>query len=63
LQKAFATQGFKAEIQPLSYFQDDYGLKAGAEGEDQNDDEEEEEEDDENGDIEDGEDGTDEEDL
>lgn len=34
LVKGFEAIGFKPEIKPLSFFQDDYGLKAGdAEGE------------------------------
>ncbi len=41
--KGFQDAGFKPEVQPLAFFQDDYGLKA-EDGEDDVDDEEAEEE-------------------
>ncbi|KAK3900955.1 Presequence protease 1, chloroplastic/mitochondrial [Staphylotrichum tortipilum] len=47
--KALATAGYKTQVQTLSHFYDDYGLKA-----DEEDEEEEEEEDDEDEDMEDG---------
>lgn len=51
--KGFQEAGFKPEVRPLAFFQDDYGLKA----EDGQDDVDEEEED---GEEVDGEDGDDE---
>ena len=34
IEKGFESEGFKVEVQPLTYFQDDYGLK-GEDGEDE----------------------------
>ncbi|KAI9739538.1 MAG: hypothetical protein M1834_006254 [Cirrosporium novae-zelandiae] len=52
IKQGLEEKGFKPEIHPLTYFQDDYGLKA-AEGEDDGSDEDGEE-DDEEGTLEDG---------
>ncbi|KAK4238493.1 Presequence protease 1, chloroplastic/mitochondrial [Achaetomium macrosporum] len=50
--KALAAAGYKTQVQPLSHFYDDYGLKAGEDdGEEEEDDKDEEEEDE---DMEDG---------
>ncbi|KAK0728025.1 Metalloenzyme, LuxS/M16 peptidase-like protein [Lasiosphaeria miniovina] len=41
--KALSTMGYKTQVQPLSYFYDDYGLQAGEdEGEDEDEDEDDE---------------------
>ena len=40
MKNGFEADGFKVEIQPLSFFQDDYGLKV--DGDDDDDDEEDE---------------------
>jgi hypothetical protein len=48
MEKTLGTMGYKAQIQPLSHFYDDYGLKFGEEGEegdDDDDDDQSEEED------------------
>jgi len=47
--KALSTAGYKTQVQTLTHFYDDYGLKA-----DEDEDEDEEEEDDEDEDMEDG---------
>lgn len=46
LVKKFAEVGFKPDVQPLEYFQDDYGLKP-KDGEDEPDEEDEEDDEDE----------------
>ena len=43
--QGFRGIGFEAEVKPLDFFQDDYGLKAGDEIDDDDDDDEEDEED------------------
>ncbi|KAJ9668822.1 hypothetical protein H2201_001068 [Coniosporium apollinis] len=55
LKKNFEEVGFEPEIQPLAYFQDDYGLKPAEGEEDEQPTEEEEESDDEDGSDEDDE--------
>ncbi|KAK4697960.1 hypothetical protein P7C71_g191, partial [Lecanoromycetidae sp. Uapishka_2] len=57
LVKGFGELGFKPEVRPLAFFQDDYGLQAGdgsdePEDEDEDEDEIEDEESEENGDME-----------
>ncbi len=56
--KGFESLGFKPEVKPLTFFQDDYGLKIEA-GDEDDDDEEEEDgsEDEDDDDEEEGEDG------
>lgn len=49
--KALAAAGYKTQVQTLSHFYDDYGLKADEEDEDEDEAEEDEDEDD---DMEDG---------
>jgi hypothetical protein len=40
--KGFTESGFKTQVQPLSHFQEDYGLAAGSDDEEDEDDEDEE---------------------
>ena len=47
--QGFRGIGFEAEVKPLDFFQDDYGLKAGEEIDEDDDDDEEDEEDEEEG--------------
>jgi hypothetical protein len=48
--KALAAAGYKTQVQPLSHFYDDYGLKAGEDdGEEEEEDEDEDDEDMEDG--------------
>lgn len=51
IEKGFQSEGFAPQVQPLTHFQDDYGLKVGdgsddAADEDEEDDDDDEEEDD-----------------
>lgn len=45
METAFKGMGYKVQTHELSYFHDDYGLKAGDEDEDEEEDEEDEDED------------------
>lgn len=46
MKAGFESSGYKPEVQPLKFFQDDYGLKLdGDEGDDDDDDDEEEDDD------------------
>ncbi|KAI9370781.1 Metalloenzyme, LuxS/M16 peptidase-like protein [Aspergillus egyptiacus] len=60
IEEGLRTSGFEPEVQPLKYFEDDYGLKVGDDGDDDDDDDDEDE--DEDSDDEDDEDEDDEED-
>ncbi len=46
MEKALGSMGYKTQVQPLSHFYDDYGLKGDTEDEDEEDDDEEDDDDD-----------------
>ena len=57
--KALATAGYKTQVQPLSHFYDDYGLKADEDEEEEEDDDEDEDDDEEDGEDDGEDDGSD----
>lgn len=47
IKEGLESSGYKPEVQPLKYFEDDYGLKVGDDDEEDDDDEDEDEDDEE----------------
>jgi len=50
IEKALSEMGYKTQVQPLSHFYDDYGLKADEDGEEEDDDDEDDDDEDMTGD-------------